>query len=140
MKRKIISLCVFWVTMVLLSSCFLTSGNKYYCNIDEIERIQIVELGDYDMEDTVLLEIEDLDNFVNRLNKIERSTNFGAPGSLFSGYIVIKIDYINGNCDLLYRNAQVFFESDTARYGHIFFDKEQFNALISDYLPDYKPQ
>ena len=49
-------------------------------------------------------------------------------------YIVIKIDYSNGDFDLIHPDAQCFNRSGTNQYGYFFFDDEQFHSLISDYV------
>jgi len=145
MKRKIISLCLFLVTLLfLLSSCFFFK-KTYFCNIDEVESIQIIRLDEYiekgyGFEYTVLCEIDDLDTFVDKLNKIEYSTVYGAPFVFDIGDIAILVNYKNGDYDRLHYKVQVLYRSGEIKHGRVFFDKEQFNALISDYLPDYNPQ
>jgi len=49
------------------------------------------------------------------------------------GLVVVRIDYSNGDYDLVHQDAQRFHRSGVNQYGFFFFDDEQFNALISDY-------
>jgi hypothetical protein len=84
----------------------------------------------------VLSQIEDVESFVGRLNDIKHSVNWGEPSQMDEGYIVIRIDYLNGDFDLLYPNAQCFNKEGTNHYGYFFFDKEQFNSLVSDYTKE----
>ena len=109
--------------------------------IDTVESIQIVRLEEYVLEEyryeyTVLSEITDCTEFVERLNSVKYSVNWGDPGTFELGYVVIKIEYLSGDYDLLYTNAQMFNSSGENRYRFFFFDDEQFNALISDYLTE----
>ena len=73
--------------------------------------------------------------FVEQLNDLKHSVNWGEPSQLDIGYVVIRIDYLNGDYDLLYPNAQWFNRSGVNQYGYFFFDAEQFDALVSAYLP-----
>ena len=55
----------------------------------------------------------------------------GEPGRLKTGYTVIRVDYLNGDYDLLYANAQWFHRDGANQNGYVFFDKFQFDTLIS---------
>ena len=140
--KKLFSICLICIIpMLLCCSCGLFGDKKYYCDVDEVESVQIVRLDgyveeEYRFEYTVLSEVSDYETFVKRLNNVEHSVNWGDPGVLRLQYIVIKIDYHNGDFDLLYPNAQRFHRSGKNQYGFFFFDKEQFNDLISDYLTE----
>ena len=74
--------------------------------------------------------------FVNRLNHIKHSVNWGDPLLLDVQYVVIRIDYLNGDYDLLHPDAQCFNRSGINHSGFFFFDDEQFYALIDDYLTE----
>lgn len=133
----------FYIMVVALILAFCSCGffgdQKYYCDIETVETIQIVQLykyidGEYSYEYTVVSEISDRDTFVERLNGLNHSVNFGEPSQLDEGYFVIRIEYNNGDYDLLYSNAQWFNRSGVNQNGYFFFDEEQFNLLISDYL------
>lgn len=52
------------------------------------------------------------------------------------GYVVVRVDYSNGDFDLIYPNAQCFHKNGTNNYGYFFFDDEQFDALISGYVSE----
>lgn len=125
--------------MLLCCSCGLFGDQEYVCEIDAVESIQIVRLEEYVQEEyrykyTILSTILDYSTFVDRLNDIKHSVNWGDPGTFELGYVVIKIEYLDGNYDLLYTNAQMFNRSGVNQYGYFFFDEEQFNTLVSDYL------
>ena len=142
MKRRIILtniLCI--MLMLLCSSCGLFGPQKYVCDVDEVEAIQIVKLddyveGEYRYEYTILTQITDYKSFVERLNGLKHSVNWGDPRQLNEGYTVIKIDYRNGDFDLLHQDAQCFNQSGINQYGYFFFDDEQFCALISEYMTE----
>jgi hypothetical protein len=71
---------------------------------------------------------------VLHLNELDHSVNWGDPRQMDVQYIVIKIDYSNGDFDLIHPDAQCFNRSGVNQYGYFFFDDEQFNSLISDYV------
>ena len=96
--------------------------DRYECPVDEVSSVQIIKLGKYSAE------------FIKRLNDIKTSTVWNDPKPLSDGAIVIKIDYVNGDFDLLDSNAQRFNRNGKNNYGHYVFDEEQFDSLIVDYL------
>ena len=52
----------------------------------------------------------------------------------YEDYIAIRIDYINGDFDLINDRAQSFFRNGEKQTGFLYFDEEQFDSLIEDYL------
>ena len=142
MKRIRLSLCLLCSFLILsCCSCGFFGDQKYVCNVSEVESIQILKLDkyveeEYNYEYTVLSEISDSMTFVNRLNHIKHSVNWGDPLLLDVQYVVIRIDYLNGDYDLLHPDAQCFNRSGVNHSGFFFFDDEQFYALIDDYLTE----
>ena len=142
MKTSKYLLCAFCAVLILLcTSCGFFGDQRYICDVGEVESIQIIRLddyveGEYRYEYTVLSTITDHAEFVDRLNSLKHSVNWGEPSQLDINYIVIRIDYHNGDYDLLYHYAQWFNRSGVNNYGYFFFDDEQFNALIADYLTE----
>lgn len=136
--RSLICILCFFVALCFCS-CGFFGKQKYVCEVDTVESVQIVELSEYVEEEfrfeyTVLADITDQTAFVERLNDLKHSVNWGDPQPMKEGYGVIKIDYLNGNFDLIHSNAQTFHESGTNHSGYFFFDKEQFDTLVSEYL------
>ena len=142
MKRKrllLLFLCV--TTMFLCCACGLFGPQRYVCNVEEVASAQIVRLdryveGEYRFDYTVLVQITDYEPFVGRLNQLKHSVNWGDPGRMHEQYVVIKIDYHNGDFDLIYPKAQWFNRSGVNQDGFFFFDKQQFDTLIADYVPN----
>ena len=140
MNRIRLFLCILcFILMVLCCSCGFFNDQKYICDADEVESVQIVRLdkyvdGEYRYEYTVLSQISDFVLFVEKLNNLKHSVNWGDPRQMNVQNIVIRIDYHNGDFDLIHTDAQCFNRSGTNQYGYFFFDDEQFNALISDYI------
>ena len=140
MRRFLFALCL--IPMLLCCSCGLFGDQQYVCDVEKVDTIQIVRLdryveGEYRYEYTVLAEISDRETFVNRLNKIDHSVNWGEPQTLDVQYIVIKIDYIDGSYDYIHQDAQWLNKTETtSRTGYFFFNDEQFNSLIFDYIEE----
>lgn len=137
MKRIIFSLCI--VLMLLCCSCGLFGDQRYVCDVEQVKSIQIVKLdkyveGEYRYEYTILSQISDYETFVSHLNNLDHSVNWGDPRQMDVQYIVIKIDYSNGDFDLIHPDAQWFNRSGVNQYGYFFFDDEQFHSLISNYI------
>ena len=139
MKRILFPLCV--ALVLLCCACGLVGDQRYVCDITKVDSIEIVRLdkyvqGEYRFEHTVLSQVSDCDTFVSRLNGVDHSVNWGDPCQMNEGYIVIRIDYRNGDFDLIHPDAQCFNRSGANRYGYFFFDDEQFETLISDYVKE----
>lgn len=142
MKKFILPFCALYsILMLFCCSCGLFGDQRYICEVEEVESIQIVRLdkyieGEYRYEYTVLSEITELSVFIERLNNLNHSVNWGEPSQFDINYVVIKVSYLNRDFDLIYFNGQCFNRSGVNQYGYFFFDEEQFNTLISDYLND----
>lgn len=141
MKGRIILLGTLCVLVLLCCSCGLFGDQRYVCNVDEVESIQIVRLdeyveGEYRYNYTVLSQITDCAAFVDQLNKVDHSVNWGDPRQMDVQYVVIRISYLNGDFDEIHQDAQCFSRSGVNNYGFFFFDDEQFSALISDYITE----
>lgn len=139
MKKIILLLCLAF--MLSYCSCGLFGAQKYVCEVENVDSIQIVRLDQYIEEElryeyTVLSQIIDCEAFVCELNEVEHSVNWGDPRQMDIGYVVIKINYVNGDFDLLHSDAQWFHRSGNNQYGYFFFDDEAFNLLISNNTGD----
>lgn len=140
MKQIKLITCLFLV-VVLCCSCGFFGEQSYTCDVDKVQSIQVISLdnyveGQYRYEYTVLCEVTDKSAFIERLNSIECVVNRGEPSVLNVGYIVIRIDYFNGDYDLLYPNAQWKNRDGINETGYFFFNQEQFNKLICDYMSE----
>ena len=138
MKKTVLTLCaISSIIGCLFCGCF--GKQEYVCDAEAVKSIQIIKLdtymeNEYRYEYTVLCEMEDTKIFAESLNNLEQTVNMGEPGWLKTGYTVIRVDYLNGDYDLLYANAQWFHRDGVSQNGYVFFDKNQFDTLISDYL------
>ena len=140
MKRTICMILPI-ILMFLCCSCGLFGDQEYVCQVEEVASVQIVRLdkyvdGEYRYEYTVLSQIEELETFVNRLNSVKHSVNWGDPVQMDEGYVVVRIEYLNDDFDLIHPAAQGFNKNGVTNNGYFFFDDEQFEALISDYMPE----
>ena len=139
MKRIIFSLCV--LSMLLCCSCGMFGEQRYICDVEQVDSIQIVRLdkyidGEYRYEYTILSEVVDSETFVSCLNELDHSVNWGDPRQMDEGYVVIKIDYRNEDFDLIHPDAQCFNRSGVNQYGYFFFDDTQFHLLIAEYIDE----
>ena len=140
-NKLILSLLVLHITFTLLCSCGLVSPQKYSCDVNEVETINIVMLNEYVKDDysykyTVLSQISDCSTFVDQLSKVDHTVNWGDPRQLQVQCVAIRIDYLNGDFDLIQPDAQIFNRSEVNQYGYYFFDDEQFDKLIADYVTE----
>ena len=132
-------LCVLCLNLMLLCcSCGFFGPQKYVCEVDDVASVQIIRLeeyveGEYRYEYTILAQISNYRAFVDRLNNLKHSVNWGEPGWFPSQCVAIRIDYNNGDFDLLHPSKQWLNRGGVNQDGYFFFDKEQFHALISEY-------
>lgn len=140
MKNQIMRVAL--LVIILIGFCCsytLVRKSRYTCEGDNVESIQIVCLAEYhedsyEFDYDILCEIDDIPFFVEQLNKVKCSMNWGEPLQLDTGHIAIRINYYNGDSDLLQSSAQWINRSNRTRYGFFFFDEMQFKDLISPYL------
>ncbi|MBE6926556.1 MAG: hypothetical protein E7461_06895 [Ruminococcaceae bacterium] len=125
------------------SACVYAPAS-YSCDVDTVESAQIIKLGAWneetqEQEFIVLVNIADVSAFVERLNNLKDNDFFfifGSPDVMFEGDIIIKVNYFNGDYDLLKESRQYFCRSGIYKAGRVTFDREQFKALIDDYLTE----
>ena len=139
--KKIIFFVLTAILMFFCCSCGLFGPQRYLCEVGEVESVQIIRLdkyveGEYRYEYTVLSQVEDVESFVGQLNDIKHSVNWGDPSQMDEGYVVVRVDYSNGDFDLIHPDAQCFHKNGTNNYGYFFFDDEQFDALIFGYVSE----
>jgi hypothetical protein len=137
MKKFLLTLFV--VSVISFSSCGWVGTQRYTCDVEEVESAQIVRLDRYIEEEnmfeyTILAQIEEYEEFISCLNGLKHRVNWGEPSIMHDQYIVIKVDYKDGNFDLIHSRAQLFYRLGNYQTGFFFFDEEQFNSLISDYI------
>ena len=142
LKKIIMLLSVLNIAFVLLCcGCGLLGEQEFTCNVDEVKTIQIVTLDEYIKEEyrfdyTVIAEVSSHSYFIDRLKSIKTSVNLGDPNVYTTGYTVIRIEYVNGDYDLIYSDAQTKKRGDKKNTGYLIFDKNQFDALISEYVTE----
>ena len=147
---RIFALILTVIILFSCTACFAFIPINYSCDIDTVESIQIIELGQRDDSEqwavqtdedayTVLVEVEDDIIFAKRLNELIMDPLhliLGDPPMLFKGYIVIRVNYKNGDYDLVKDGLQVLCRSGEYDYQYGQFISWQYEALLSDYLPE----
>ena len=138
MKVMRLALCI--VIALSLCSCSLfIIRDKYKCPVDEVSSVQIIKMGKYSAEGnrdeyTILKEIDDYTELVERLNDMKIGYVWNDPRPLKEDDIVIKIDYLNGGYDLIRSTYQVFVRNEETDVRYFAFNEKQFETLIVDYL------
>lgn len=142
LKKIIMLLSVLNIAFVLLCcGCGLFGEQKFTCNVEKVNKIEIATFDGYNKNEpgfkyTVLTEVSDYSAFVDRLMTIKTSVNWGDPQMFETGSTVIRIEYLNGDYDMIHCNAQFKKRGDKTNSGYFFFDKNQFDALISEYVTE----
>ena len=131
------------VIIFSLSAC-LYIPKSYACDTDMVESVQIIKLGAWNdtterHQFAVLADVVDHSDFIERLNNL-KDNDFvfilGTPGTLFEGDILIKVNYLNGDYDLVKSTVQIYYRSGKAQGGgYVTFNQEEYDKLIADYLP-----
>lgn len=139
-RMKVIKsfLCIAVVLSLCSCSLFIIR-DKYKCPVDEVSSVQIIKMGKYSAEGnrdeyTILKEIDDYTELVERLNDMKIGYVWNDPRPLKEGDIVIKIDYLDGGYDLIRSTYQVFVCNEGTNVRHFAFNEKQFETLIVDYL------
>ena len=138
------------ISIVLVISCFLwgTTSCRVHTTYDflnteeEISKVEIVKLGEFDRdsteyEETVLAVVEDIDAFLNDFSELNCYVYFGDPLGVDTDEIVIKFIYTNNEYELVNFMGQAKYDSEkkfTNYAGYRVFDEEPFNEFISKYI------
>ena len=122
---------------------------KFHCDPSDIETITIVKVsegrdenGNFMFQESFLCEVTDISAFITELNNIECRINGGDPVSMELDSVAVKIVFKNGDRYLLTHNAQWLYRQETGidSEGFWWFDKEDFDMLINNYLNEFVPQ
>ncbi|MBQ6947967.1 MAG: hypothetical protein IJN42_07955 [Clostridia bacterium] len=141
-KKRICLLVI--LLLICCSGCQAqNSGYEYMYAPSSIMSIEIVELTGFDndtykFDENVLLEIEDSNSFISKLDQIPYTRRWNPPLTIEVGSIVIKITYDTGNFEYIHSNAQRTYDLKQGIYGirdrNYCFDQPMFDALISQEL------
>ena len=139
MKARQLAVYVWLFVIAFLTGCGLFGPQKYDCDVSKVESVQIIRLdsyveGEYRFDNAVLCDVEEYAAFLNQLKNIKHSVNWGEPTDLNEGYVVVKINYLDGDYDLIHCYAQWYNCLTDYQTGYFFFDEEQYNSLISNYV------
>lgn len=89
-----------------ICGCKSLTGPEFYYDLNTIASVEIVLLGEpvpesLTFEETVLSKIDNVAEFLSRINTVERRTNWGEPICITEGDVAVKIVYSSGEYDLL---------------------------------------
>ena len=140
-KRNIGYYVLASLIMLNCCSCQWTDEGNYVDKLDEIKKVEIVELGEYHQETYQFdycfsFEITNIQEFLEEFSNVERHTYWGDPHSLYQGEIVIKIVYKNDDYDLVGADAQYEKRKGIWYDNFLRFDEAQFKALIDKYISE----
>ena len=115
---KILFVGLIVVFIFSLSACVYAPAS-YVCDINTVDSVQIVRIGQLneetrEFEYAVIVDIVDCSTFVGRLNNLEDNDFFfllGDPDVFFDGDVAIRVNYHNGDYDLLKCKVQKFYRS-----------------------------
>lgn len=121
-----------------ICGCKSLTGPEFYYDPNTIASVEIVLLGEsvpesLTFEETVLSKIDNVAEFLSRINTVERRPNWGEPICITEGDVAVKIVYSSGEYDLLTYDAQVLYRDGQNRTGYTIFDQAKFDALIAEY-------
>lgn len=136
----------FWAMFFLLVGCDRTTEYEFMHDTSEISMIEIVQIKEkqiiheelevYNWE--VLGGVDDKSAFMKELIEIPCYSYFTHPCEIYTGLMVIRIEYNNGDYELLGdfgERAEYSHEDKSYKNycGYFYFDN-QFDALISKYI------
>ena len=149
--KKLISFLIFLSLMFQLSSCYRTKY-RFIHETDEITSIEIVE-NRYTYEDgikkdyqNVLVSVQDVDLFLEKFYSIPYKMPLynGLVTSFHNSEIGIKFKFTNGDYEIVSSGVYKLVYESANGYDHAvdgiigFFDEEQFDALMMEYLCEFE--
>ena len=140
MKRINIILFIISCLVIFATGC----GKKQYPfmqSVSNIVKIEVIIMGEihdpYTKHEYTLikaLSLNENNKFIDDLKNIECKRMFGDPQTLTTGHQGFKINYSNGEYEIIAYTAQG--EHTNGKYlsnGYYLFDEEQFNDLLEKY-------
>lgn len=139
--KKVIAAILIFSFMLCCGGCEKKTEYDFLQNKSEIKSIEIVEMGKFEENVevdsmTVICVIEEIENFLTDFLEMNCYCNFGDPQGVMEYSKVIKITYNNDEFELIDVGGQARYthERQYRNYtGFRYFDKEQFEKLISKY-------
>ena len=109
MKKWSTFVCLLFV-ILSISGCEVRATYKFMHDTDQVYAIQIVEAGyeivDGELEQTIICEIKEKDEFLDSFLKLDCFALNGDPRGIPGGKKVIKVIYCNGDYELIGADGQ----------------------------------
>ena len=121
------------ITFFLLFCCSCSREYKFIHSIDEINNIEIIEISEKETVVKKVLSDEERSEFIIDFRKIKCFSYFNDPSSPAVG-TAIKINYSNGDYEIISREDQDIYKNKRLLTGMSYFDSEEFDNLIKKYL------
>ena len=146
--KKIAILFIAVLCLTLLIGCTGSAPYEMLHNSSEIEAIYIVEIIKNVMYDPeaqewtleTIGEITEIEAFVAELTAL-KTTFVNPPATLTAGETVIKIEYANGDYELIGSMVQRDYRPDgTGGGSQNVFDQAEYNTLIQRYMKSVTDQ
>ena len=140
--KKIATLFIAILCLTLLIGCTGSAPYEMLHNSSEIEAIYIVEIIKNVMYDPeaqewtleTIGEITEIEAFVAELTAL-KTTFVNPPETPIAGMTMIKIEYANGDYELIGSTVQRDYRPDgTGGGSQNVFDEEEYNTLIQRYM------
>ena len=148
MKNGILFLNFIFLLLTLMG-CNLSVNYSFLQDMSNIDNIKIVEVGDLKKDEKipeikVIVVIEDQRAFLDEFVELECQKLFDDPTGVCVGDTAIKIEYKNGDYELISENGQaeycyseyyegMFYNQHTGWY---YFDREEIQAFINKWDGD----
>lgn len=140
MKKSILCVCIV-LLMLLTVGCEKRAYYRFLYNMEEINTIEIVKM-DIDVlngkfEQIPVCTIEDKAAFIDDFLQVDCFSLYNDPTAPGDDAIVIKIIYNSGEYELIAASGQSQYTKERQfQYykGHRYFDKREFENLISKYV------
>ena len=139
MKKTLSVLLIGLMLMITLSACSnKVTQYEFLHSKEEIEKVEIVFVDGYTSgvisNYTVKAEINNMDEFMEKFEKILFSKyHIGDPTYISDEYAIL-LTYDNGDYEFISFYAQQFVKSGEAYFGMVYCDEEEFKTLINTYL------
>lgn len=144
--RKLISYLSIALLTVFLVSCETEARYKLMYDLSDICGIEIIEVGEENaqgsIQQTTVCVINDITAFMNDFTQLTCYYLYTDPVGIENNSTVIKIIYNNNDYELISASGQA--RCINGQYNNYvgcrYFDKEQYEALISKYSNQLKYQ
>ncbi len=136
--KKLLILIYILSVMLMLSGCKEEVEYEFLHEQSEINRIEIIRIGEKNeqgvFEQEILYDVEDVGVFLEDFDKVRCYSVYGDPACMGPEDLAFKVRYTNGDCELITSEEQRCYTIEGRHCDYWYFERDEFNDFLKPYL------